>query len=291
MSATSSTQFHTTPKSRGSLKAMSTPATASAASMQVVDIDISAVVPEHSYVALPESRKTTSARHVPSMSNQSSRSSSRDQESKRESKAAPSLEDDQLHLQLLYSRYMQWAYMDTMSKKACDHQEADAQRQMYQLWQECERLDDYKSRLDLALDKVKHIKMLEKTIAAQNHGLAEALKSMSQMKDKYANMAASVEATYHHLPTHDHHIPDDPTEQSAIVEALVETEALLHEITSFMSEHTPALEEIAGSLAKIEDVAEEEVEQLTKCDNLLTATMTLAAQEASMKVHLHSDIA
>ncbi|XP_014669405.1 PREDICTED: uncharacterized protein LOC106810538 [Priapulus caudatus] len=174
-------------KCRGSLKAMSTPATASRGSMQVF-----AGIQEDDF-------SQTRAQHVKSIS----RSSYSRPRSKRESKAAPSLEDDQLTFSCSTALYHVVLHGPQMSKKACDHQEADAaETDVPTLARSGERLDDYKSRLDLALDKVKHIKMLEKPLQHRSFEV-----DVGRVKDKYANMAASVEATYASLKHTISHIP------------------------------------------------------------------------------------
>ncbi|XP_033102902.1 fanconi-associated nuclease 1-like [Anneissia japonica] len=266
---TSDSQFCYTPMARGSQTAggaTSTPA-GSFAKMPVML--------EESIIAQADA----------SIINQSSITSVSHNATQRSSKEKHDVEISQAYLDKMYDQYLQWIFLDSKARKAYNEQEKEVMSQFYGLWMENEKIRKRQFALKLELERVKHNNRLDQHLDIQRQGLGPVVTHLKKFQEQYRTLAHGVDTTRHQLPTTGIIIPENEEEyQDALQRALNESQQLLGEISLITSCQQTNITSLANASQMLEKAVENELKELSRCQELLTSTTKLATQESSIKM-------
>ncbi|XP_055955369.1 uncharacterized protein LOC126816526 isoform X2 [Patella vulgata] len=191
----------------------------------------------------------------------------------------------QQRLDVIWSRYLQWLYLDSRAKTVFKEQEKAAMGQLNMLWEEVEALHEKEASLKLELVRLKHLNELDDQLELQNSGLEPVINNLPVISNEYHELAASLDTTRHQISTKGIYIPDDEdTFQASLENSLQESENLLGQISMMVRQQTPKTSQFSTALQTTEKVVDSECSELKKCRELLAASQSLITQESSLKI-------
>ncbi|KAK6174374.1 hypothetical protein SNE40_017664 [Patella caerulea] len=191
----------------------------------------------------------------------------------------------QQRLDVLWSRYLQWLYLDSRAKTVFKEQEKTAMGQLNMLWEEVEALHEKEASLKLDLVRLKHLNELDDQLELQTSGLEPAINNLPVVSNEYHNLAASLDTTRHQISTKGIYIPDDEdTFQASLENSLKESENLLGQLSMMVRQQAPKTTQFSTALQTTEQVVDAECSELKKCRELLAASQSLVTQESSLKI-------
>ncbi|ESO96871.1 hypothetical protein LOTGIDRAFT_231693 [Lottia gigantea] len=195
------------------------------------------------------------------------------------------IKSSQQRLEVLYSRYLQWLYLDSKSKMVFKEQEKTAMSQLNALWEEVESLREKESALRLDLVRLQHLNQLDDQLEIQKNGLGPVMTNLPVIDKDYNKLAESLDTTRHQISTRGIYIPEDEdTFQAALESSLKESEYLLGEISCLVRQEVPKTSLFSKSLQTTQKLVDTECTELKKCTELLSAIQSLTVQESSLKI-------
>ncbi|EDO42763.1 predicted protein [Nematostella vectensis] len=192
-------------------------------------------------------------------------------------------EVSQRQLELQYARLVQWIFLESKAKSSFAAQEKQAQSQLYSMWQENEKLRRGIAELELEVEAQQKMEELDKQLNLQQSGLEAVDVNLPKLKQEYPKLSNALDTTRHYMPVNGVLIPDSHGE---LLGALDESENLLGEIEALTRHQTNKVSNFSKEISTLDKITGTEVEEHSRCQELLAATLTLATQERSLQAQI-----
>lgn len=186
----------------------------------------------------------------------------------------------QHQLQQEYARVLELAFLHSRLKHSFGHKEKDSQSQMYSVWQEKEKLQREAASLELQLKVKTKLAEVDKQIQLQMSGLKPIGSHMLKLILEYSKLAAALDTTRHHMPVNGVFIPQNHAE---LFSALDKSERLMGEIDGLTKQDQRKIESFAKEMEGLSKTVESEIQEQSRCGELLAAASTLSTQERSLQ--------
>ncbi|XP_033633562.1 uncharacterized protein LOC117295103 isoform X1 [Asterias rubens] len=198
-------------------------------------------------------------------------------------KRHPDISQD--YLDRVYGRYLQAVFIDSKLEKTLKEQEKESMSQIYGLWHENERMRTKKRNLEMELKSARHANNLDHHLDVQISGVSPVVAHLSQLKQQYSTLAHALDTTRHQLGVTGIHVPQDEDNfHESLLSALAESEHLLGEISVVTRAHQPQVSSFSSAIQALQKAVENEDKELKRCQEMLSATCTLATQESSLRI-------
>ncbi|XP_064601421.1 uncharacterized protein LOC135467578 [Liolophura sinensis] len=193
--------------------------------------------------------------------------------------------ETQLDLDITYSGYLQWLYLDAAARKTLHDQEKCAMGQLNSLWEELESLRQTETQLRSELQQVKRANLLDEQLDLQSSGLSPVICKLPQLSSDHKLLAHALDTTRHQIPAQGVHLPmDQDSYQESLISALNESERLLGELSMLTRRHTPKVTEYSRAFHALEMAAGRESQLHRDCQGALTAAHSLTTAETCLKI-------
>ncbi|XP_059154370.1 uncharacterized protein LOC131939867 [Physella acuta] len=194
----------------------------------------------------------------------------------------------QLELDLEYTRYLQWAFLNSKAKKLFEEQEADAIAQLHGLWKlvECKREDSSAQEMDVT--RLKRGNLLDEILDKTEQELTAVMSVIPQLEEDYSRLCSALDTTRHQLPTKDIYISQDQAErdldEERLENALRESEQLLAELSELTGNKVLPLSQYLDNIEAIDKNVVVTTKEISECQKELDTVQGLATRLTSLYV-------
>ncbi|XP_065071557.1 HAUS augmin-like complex subunit 8 isoform X2 [Rhopilema esculentum] len=169
--------------------------------------------------------------------------------------------------------------LGNQAKESFTKQEKEAKDQIYNIWQENQKLKSEIRQLEQTVHAKKQTMALDQLLKIQDAGLRPLDESLDRLRNNYSTMGEALDNTRHYIQVEDVVV----TDQEKLIAALKESQMLLAEISSYTGTKQLNVEKMATNLSQMVEKLAAEVSNLDKCQDLLVAANTLTTYERSMQ--------
>ncbi|CAL1535729.1 unnamed protein product [Lymnaea stagnalis] len=193
-----------------------------------------------------------------------------------------------LELDMAYTKYLQWVFLNGKAKQFYEDEEALATAQIHGLWKLLESKREEGAALDLDVDMLKKYNRLDEVLEKTESELESLTAVLPQLEEDYSHLSAALDTTRHQIPVEDIFLPQDGVERDIYEEklenALKESEQLLAEISTITGVKLEPLQHYQNYMEAIDANLSSTNDEIGACEVDLDVVQGLTTRLTSLIV-------